>query len=200
MRARFKKKLFFLCLSLGAGLFSFNCFGRSITLVTYYPTPKGVYQNLESRRMAVGQDVNMPPADGQIKAGRSVIHSPQDSHSPNPQEGEMQYVNSGEYDNFFYYEGASWIKLGPDIKRSGCYIAYHSTLDPEDEGEDICAEEFNWLGLLEVDWYDLGPKWGYCVVRSHYGRFGAYFLPVGKITCSANFEASLEGDASLCCR
>ncbi len=98
----------------------------TVTYTTYYPSPYGVYNNMEANRMAVGDTDGLngldpgdiPPADGQLYVARSVIYKPQTT-SPNSsgvwaamtssKTGEMAYASDG---NMYNYTGSMWVALG----------------------------------------------------------------------------------------
>ena len=114
------KRLFILSfIFLAAGLiFTFGyplCFAEeSITIATYYPSPYGSYNNLQTNKLAVG-DTNesgsleagdQPPTNGQIYTARSVIYKPQGSlPASNAREGELVYNNSDG--SLYLYNGSS---------------------------------------------------------------------------------------------
>jgi hypothetical protein len=90
-----------------------------ITITTYYPSPYGAYNKLQSNKLAVG-DTNadselnssdLPSADGQIYAARSIILKPQAS-LPDSDEltGELVYKNSDK--TLYHYDGSAWAAVG----------------------------------------------------------------------------------------
>ncbi|MFC1657883.1 hypothetical protein ACFL1D_00705 [Candidatus Omnitrophota bacterium] len=92
---------------------------EEVTITTYYPSPHGVYDELESNKAAVGDtngdgqltSADLPPEDGQLHTARSVIFEPQTSLATiqamlNPQQGELAYAASE--DEWYYYNGAGW--------------------------------------------------------------------------------------------
>ena len=97
-----------------------NCYAQqeSVTITTYYPSPYGSYNELQSNKMAIG-DTNtttvgfdpsdQPPANGQLYVARSVIFKPQ---SPLPTTdrlaGEVVYNPSDGY--LYAYNGSTWVK------------------------------------------------------------------------------------------
>lgn len=112
-----------------------SCFAQeSITITTYYPSPYGVYNELQTNKFAVGDtdgsgNLNagdQPPEKGQLYTARSVIYKPQGSLPAfNARKGELVYNDS---DNALYlYTGASWVKQGGG---GGCYVTYSGTCLP----------------------------------------------------------------------
>jgi hypothetical protein len=97
------------------------CFAQeeSFTITTYYPSPYGSYNELQTNKFAVGDTDgsgslsvgDQPPANGQIYTARSVIYKPQSSLPAfDVREGELVYSDSDN--KFYYYDGASWVAQG----------------------------------------------------------------------------------------
>jgi hypothetical protein len=92
---------------------------ESITITTYYPSPYGVYNELQTNKFAVG-DTNVsggldsgdqPPANGQLYTARSVIFKPQSSLPAfDAREGELVYSDTDN--KFYHYDGSSWVAQG----------------------------------------------------------------------------------------
>jgi hypothetical protein len=97
-----------------------------LTITTYYPSPYGVYNKLQSNKLAVG-DTNadgelnssdLPPADGQIYAARGVILKPQSSlPADNLLTGELAYKSSDK--TLYHYDGTAWAAVGGSASSSG---------------------------------------------------------------------------------
>ncbi|MDD4980623.1 MAG: hypothetical protein PHC54_05080 [Candidatus Omnitrophica bacterium] len=100
--------------------------GETFTITTYYPSPYGVYNQLQTNRFAVGDtndsggslDANdQPPENGQLYVARSVIYKPQ-SELPesNAKEGELVYIDNNPADStpgaFYYYGAGGWVTQG----------------------------------------------------------------------------------------
>ncbi|MFC1657884.1 hypothetical protein ACFL1D_00710 [Candidatus Omnitrophota bacterium] len=92
---------------------------EEVTITTYYPSPHGVYDELESNKAAVGDtngdgqltQADLPPEDGQMHTARSVIFEPHADKATidallNPQSGELAYAAAE--DQWYYYNGALW--------------------------------------------------------------------------------------------
>ena len=78
---------------------------EKITITTYYPAPYGIYRDLETRRLVIGED-EMPNVDGVVNfQGR-------DSNPSFTDDGAL-YYNASSHE-FRYYDGgtASWRGLG----------------------------------------------------------------------------------------
>ena len=89
---------------------------EEITISTYYPSPYGVYNELQTSKLGVGDTdssggldaADLPDADGQAYVARSVIFKPQGSDPVgNEKSGEL-YYNSTD-DKFKYYNGSAWV-------------------------------------------------------------------------------------------
>ncbi|MDI6758775.1 MAG: hypothetical protein QMD94_03780 [Candidatus Omnitrophota bacterium] len=90
-----------------------------ITITTYYPSPYGSYNELQTNKLAVGDTdgkgsldaADQPAANGQIYVARSVIFKPQKSlPALNAKEGELVYNDTDN--KFYYYDGLSWKTFG----------------------------------------------------------------------------------------
>jgi hypothetical protein len=150
-----------------AGFYDLSSFaqdeGETITITAYYPSPHGVYNELQSNKLAVG-DTNesggldagdQPPADGQLYTARSIIYKPQSSLPVvDAREGELVYSDS---DNSLYlYTGSSWVRQGGG--GGGCYVSYSGS----------CLTDFTNMG--SAGW------WGHCV---NYSYSFSHFRPPG---------------------
>ena len=64
---------------------------QSLTFTTYYPSPTGVFNRLQTKRLTMGDrngdgvltDADQPPNDYQLYIGRSVIYQPLNCASGN---------------------------------------------------------------------------------------------------------------------
>ncbi|MDD4980622.1 MAG: hypothetical protein PHC54_05075 [Candidatus Omnitrophica bacterium] len=92
--------------------------GETFTIATYYPSPYGSYNELETNKFAVG-DTDQPPEKGQIAVARSVIYNPVNKDGlANPQRGELVYGND---EKFYFYTSSGWKLLGEaEIPYSTC--------------------------------------------------------------------------------
>ncbi len=88
---------------------------ESITITTYYPSPYGVYNNLQAQKLGVGDtnkdgaltSADLPARDGDIRL-RPQFGDP--ATWPAGQEGELAYSESVR--SFYYYDGSSWLPQG----------------------------------------------------------------------------------------
>ena len=129
-------------------VFPLFLFADDITVTTYYPSPYGSYNELQTNKLAVGDTNNsggleagdQPPADGQLYTARSVIYKPQSSlPASNAMQGEVVYNSS---DNLLYlYNGSAWVKQSGG---GGCYVSYSGS----------CLAGFTNEGSVGY--------WGYC--------------------------------------
>ena len=157
------------------------CFAEeSITITTYYPSPYGSYNELQTNKLAVG-DTNVsggldagdqPPANGQIYTARSVIYKPQ-SGTPgfDAREGELIYNNTD--DSLYLYNGSTWVKQSGG---GGCYVSYSGS----------CLTGFTNKGSA--------GSWGRC-----YAGHGYHFRPPGG-GCSSGWPSYTIGEAYVCCQ
>ena len=108
-----------ICFGMGGGLIQLAVAEESITITTYYPSPYGSYNELQTNKLAVGDVDNsggldagdQPPANGQLYTARSVIFRPQSSlPASDVREGELVYNNSD--DALYLYNGSAWLKQG----------------------------------------------------------------------------------------
>ncbi len=94
-------------------------FAEEITITTYYPSPYGAYNELQSNKLSVG-DINddgqlssadQPPANGQLYTARSVILKPQSAlPAVDAREGELVYNSADK--KLYYYDGSGWVAQG----------------------------------------------------------------------------------------
>ena len=111
-----------------------ECVTDSMEIITWFPAPYGLYGELNSMKLAIGDidgngDVSegdIPPADGQIYVDRGVIFKPIDPQNVDndninnmihpayeftqkAKPGEMVYTTD---DKFYHYNGSSWVPQG----------------------------------------------------------------------------------------
>lgn len=84
---------------------------EQITITTYYPSPYGVYQSLEARRMVIGDGApgNPMPTDN------GVINFQERTTNPAFAQEGMIYYNGGAVGSrrqFMYFNGTAWVPLG----------------------------------------------------------------------------------------
>lgn len=167
------------------GFGSSSCFAEeSITITSYYPSPYGVYNELQTNKFAVGDTDgsgglgagDQPPANGQLYTARSVIYKPQSSlPASDAREGELVYNASD--DLLYLYNGSSWVKQGGG---GGCYVSYSGG----------CLSGFTNKG--SAGW------WGFC----YNGGDICHFRPPGG-GCSSLGGGCLSynvGEAFVCCQ
>ena len=97
---------------LGSVLFAAN---ESITLVTYYPSPFGSYNHLQTNRFVIGDannDGDLTDADQANRDGdlRLTPQSGTPSGWPVGPEGQIAY--SQVDDTIYYSNGSSWVASG----------------------------------------------------------------------------------------
>jgi len=108
-----------------------SCFAEeSITITTYYPSPYGSYNALQTNRLAVGDtnnngqitDADLPNRNGDI---RLKPQSGNPSSWPIGEEGQLAYSQTN--DELYHSNGTSWVAQGGDIilvNGSSCPIGY----------------------------------------------------------------------------
>lgn len=155
---------------------------ETISITTYYPSPYGTYDSLEANKMTVGDITgdgklttdDLPPANGQLYAARSVIYNPQAVlPALDVREGELVYSGGALY---VYNNEGEWSKLG-----GGCYVSYSG---PE------CKEGFNNEGSI-----------GYWSICRPIAADSGFFSPPGG-GCPDLVEWSTEevAEAFVCCQ
>jgi hypothetical protein len=186
---------------------------EKITISTFYPSPYGSYNELQSNKMAVG-DTNrdgqlsaddQPAGEGQLQVSRSVIFTPlSGTPSYDVREGEVVYDASNK--SLRYFNGANWQPLGGLCYTQYCYNP-GSSYGSVSYGTPVCPSGLIVLGVR-------GPCENGFVLRKSLGAWGychndknnqSYFLPPGG-TCgpaSLNYSNGFSyriGQAYLCCQ
>jgi hypothetical protein len=129
------RKIFFICcifFSATLPVFSQSDQTESLTINTYYPSPYGSYNRLQTKRMAVGDrnndgkltDADLPLNDGQLYIGRSVIYQPLNSLPASGTPGELAYnASAGAF--YYYTASGNWAPLGNSAP--GMYVTYNGS-------------------------------------------------------------------------
>ena len=186
-------------------LLLFACRAEEIlTIATYYPSPYGSYNELQTNKLAVGDTngngsldaADQPPRQGQLQVGRGVIFTPQDFlPGSDVREGEVVYDSAPRL--LRYYNGSEWKAVG-----GSCYTQY--CYQSSNYGTPVCPATvmMDAQGPCDSGFFvrkSLGA-WGYCGNNDH-----SYFLPPGG-TCGplhASYTDGLThrvGQAYLCCQ
>ncbi|MDD2702499.1 MAG: hypothetical protein PHC33_00615 [Candidatus Omnitrophica bacterium] len=174
----FSLALFFSFLTLPINLFA----EESITITTYYPSPYGVYNQLQTNRLAVGDtdgndtldDADQPNRDGDIRL-KAQAGNP--AAWPAGQIGQFAY--SSTQDSLYHYNGSTWVASGGG---GTCMVTYNSPVGS-------CSCPSGWT--LK---YDLG-SWGYC----GYDVGTNFFRPPGG-GCPSGWDTDFFGEGCLCCQ
>lgn len=204
-------------LSLFLFLLSFYPFlfaDETLTITTYYPSPYGSYNELQANRVSVGDtnadsqmtSADLPPANGQIYAARSVIYKPQNGPpASNAVTGELVYNTNDS--SYYYYDGSSWAKLGggwyvpTDVKATtathngnfGSYQAMYTWIQSNGcSGYHVCTAndlasylQLHTLSSSIGGWYNtahdtysstVGSWWRDCESWSSAGSFGPVWM------------------------
>ncbi|MFH0913197.1 MAG: hypothetical protein V1884_02820 [Candidatus Omnitrophota bacterium] len=96
---------------------------ESYTITTYYPSPYGSYNELQTNKFAVG-DTNgdgkvttsdQPPKTGSLYVAESVIYKPKSGdpatwNTTNARQGELTYSSS--QGAFYGFNGSTWVAQG----------------------------------------------------------------------------------------
>lgn len=85
-------------------LLSFAYAQESLTITTYYPSPYGSYQSLQTRRLTIGND------DESTEDG--VVNFQELGGNPSWNEEGALYYNGSAHE-FRYYDGSVWKSLAP---------------------------------------------------------------------------------------
>ncbi|MCK4809768.1 MAG: hypothetical protein KAS99_02380 [Candidatus Omnitrophica bacterium] len=145
---------------------AFFCFageGEKITITTYYPSPYGVYNEMKTRKLIVGDiDEDSPE--------RGVIRFESLAEPLTGEEGDL-YHDSLER-KFMYYAEGSWKPLGEgEGEGSSCAWFRSATGCPVDPITNIPWEEKE---VKEVGDYPTTTE-GYKAVVSKYSATGVHF-------------------------
>lgn len=97
---------------------------ETLTITTYYPSPYGSYNELQTNKLAVGDtngDSQMTSADLPSRNGdiRLMPQSGDPAAWPAGNIGQLSY--SSTEDAFYYYNGSAWVAQGGG---GGCYTKY----------------------------------------------------------------------------
>lgn len=101
------------------------CGEETVNITTFYPTPCGVYKNLKSEVMAIGEKES---AD--LPSEKGVLMSQPRSEPSEGEEGDLYFDAPGI--QFKYYDGSSWRTLGSgtvgncDWFRNECPVGWES--------------------------------------------------------------------------
>jgi len=172
-------------------LFPVILFAEDLTITTYYPSPAGVYNELQTNKLSVGDtdgsgslnSSDLPPANGQIYAARGVIFKPQSSlPSSGVTKGELVYNNSDN--KFYYYDGTSW-QAQAGSGGSICVVTYNSPV-----GNCVCPT--GWTLKLNLG------SWGHCSNIATFSSFNFYVPPGGN--CPYPWSRFNLGQGCLCCQ
>ncbi|MDD5116376.1 MAG: hypothetical protein PHW98_04865 [Candidatus Omnitrophica bacterium] len=189
-----------------SALFIFNCpscFAEEITITTYYPSPYGSYNELQTNKLAVGDTngngnldaADQPPANGQLYTARSVIYKPQ---SPLPasdtREGEVVYNNSDK--QLYVYKGSSvgWQAIGT----GGITYTYYC-FSSSDFGTPVCTNAGGTQGYCPSGYTQKAAlgSWGYCP-SGPFAAASGYLLPPGGSCGPGCAYSGVLGSAYVC--
>jgi hypothetical protein len=150
--------------------------GESLIITTYYPSPYGSYNELQTNRLAVG-DTDQPNRNGDIRL-KAQTGNP--TFWPAGTVGQFSY--SSDQDSLYHYNGSTWVASGGG---SICMVTYNSNVGS-------CSCPSGWT--LK---YDLGP-WGGCY--SHGTGWAYYFSRPPGGGCTSGWYSYNIGEGCLCCQ
>lgn len=112
---------------------------EKLTITTYYPSPTGIYNKLQSRRFSVGDtnddgNINandLPEYDGQLLVNRSVMVRPLREPPADGREGEIFYNLSAH--SFYFHNGTDWVPMGT-LTEEYLYNRVHTFKECTDQG------------------------------------------------------------------
>ncbi|MFA4984658.1 MAG: hypothetical protein WC559_05080 [Candidatus Omnitrophota bacterium] len=164
---------------------SFLAAEESLTITTYYPAPHGVYNELQTNKMAVGDtdgsgtldSPDQPSANGQLYVARGVIYKPQTSLPDSDNvEGEVVYYDSDS--QLYVYKGATdgWQTIAEGSCPDGftdtgygyCIQTNENSAKTWYAASDYCADPYNARLCTSSEWYNA------CVYDKASGMTGNY--------------------------
>ena len=157
-------------------------FAEDITITTYYPSPYGAYNQLQTNRLAVGDTngsgsldaADQPNRDGDIRlktqAGDPAAWSAGTT-------GQFSY--SGAKDSLYHYNGSSWVGSGGG---GGCYVSYSGG----------CLAGFTIKASA--------GSWGQCFTFSGSTLFVAFRPAGGGCPVASGWFLATYGNANVCCK
>ena len=166
--------LFFGCYAVSAATSN----NETLTIVTYYPSPFGAYNQLRANKMVIGESnsTTIPsPSTNGIVIFKGLNSDPYGANDT--QAGALYYNNSDS--EFKYYDGSGWQALGGG---SGCYVSYSGG----------CMAGFINKGSA--------GSWGYCCIYCGGANAHAHFRPPGGGCGTGGWLSSTIGSAYVCCR
>lgn len=207
---------------------SFLAAEESLTITTYYPAPHGVYNELQTNKMAVGDtdgsgtldSPDQPSANGQVYVARGVIYKPQTSLPDSDNvEGEVVYYDSDS--QLYVYKGATdgWKAIAEGSCPDGftdtgfgyCIQTNDNSATNWYAASQYCAENYNARMCTSSEWYnacanDLASdmtgayEWVDAWTIDNYGNYGA--IVRGSSSCSDIYTAVADSTSYTfrCCR
>lgn len=148
------------CLALVLMCFSWVYAQESITISTYYPSPYGSYNELQTNRLAIGDtnqdgqltNADMPNRDGDIRLRPQPITP---ASWPAGARGQLAY--SGSENALYHYNGLNWVGLGTWLPGAVCGAywreksasGWHTAVSAPCQGQDVstgCPTGFTRVG------------------------------------------------------
>jgi len=140
-----KPKIFIIVCLLLQPLFVYSQSGSadSMTLSTYYPSPRGVYKDVE--------------------VSNSVIFKPVTDLSAisDPEEGQMVYVHNADKQGFYFYDGTDWLPVSSqeEVKLFGMGHTEAQCIEAGGEVVPVPGSEYNQCrfsgSACPIDWTKL---------------------------------------------
>ena len=158
-------------------------FAEEITITTYYPSPYGVYNQLQTNRLAVGYTdaADQPNRDGDIR----LKAQPGDPTTTWPAGTTGQFSYSSTQDSLYHYNGSAWV-----ASSGGTSYVDYSMPAGRSVGSACSISGFTIKG-------DLG-SWGYCYGPGYFGGIASFFRPPGG-GCPSGWGGCADvGEAYVC--
>jgi len=161
----------------------------AITITTYYPSPYGVYNQLGTNRLAVGDTdgingldaADQPNRDGDIR-----LKAQAGNPTAWPAGTIGQFAYSSTNDSLYHYNGSAWVASGGG---GGCYVDY-GLASGLPNGSACTVSGFTVKGSA--------GNWGNCYIWFGNPTGLAHFRPPGG-GCGG-WPSSNNGDAYVCCQ
>lgn len=168
------------------GLFSL-CFAEDITITTYYPSPYGSYNDLQSNKLAVGDtngDGNLTVADLPNRDGDIRLKAQAGNPTAWAAGATGQFAYSSTQDSLYHYNGSSWVGAGG----GGCYVDYGLA-----EGLSVGASCGAGFTVKKS-----AGSWGGCFYTDGFGSL-SHFRPASG-GCISGWDSRALGTAYVCCQ
>jgi hypothetical protein len=186
-------------MSIGLFLSLGLCFAEeeSLTITTYYPSPYGSYNELQSNKVAIGDtnDDGQLTADDQPSTDGNIRLKPQSGSPDDWSSGEIgEIAYSSSEDALYHYNGSEWVA---QTGGGGCYTNY---------GGSTCANGYEavltgystvyytWIPSVSIDAYLV------CSSVKHEANFDATYPYVLASSRNKYIEGLVNEPCCICCK